>query len=124
MRGGAVAGNTWFYQGETARLGIVRTDAGADGRRYRRTLDADEIQYQVSGRRTLLSQRGIAELEPGDFIRIPLGIAHSDMCSEPGEYRTLQAGRELPQIAESSRCAEPYSAQRVTALRSGDKVLR
>lgn len=112
------AGVTWLYQGASARLGIVRTAGGEDGRRYRRTLDADEIQYQISGRRTLLTQRGITELGPGDFIRIPLGLAHSSICSEPAEYLTLQAARELPQVAETSRTAEPYSPQHLAAARA------
>ena len=58
-------------------------------RRYRRTLDADEIQYQAHGHRTLITQRGVVDLEPGDFVRIPLGISHTSVVTEPGDYVSL-----------------------------------
>ncbi len=106
---------TWLYGTERIRLGVARTSAGAQ-RRYRRTLDADEIQYQVSGRRTLATQRGIVELGPGDFVRIPLGISHASTGAEPGEYVRLLSHRELPQMAETTRTAEPYAPGRFDNL--------
>jgi mannose-6-phosphate isomerase-like protein (cupin superfamily) len=90
--------------------------APGEERRYRRTLDADEIQYQVSGRRTLLTQRGVVELGPGDFVRIPLGIAHADVVREPGEYISLLSHIELPQIAETARIAEQYTPEHLAGL--------
>ncbi len=117
-------GITWLYATTSARLGVARLAGGATGDRYRRTLDADEIQYQISGHRTLLTQRGTIELGPGDFIRIPLGIAHANVCEGPSEYVVLQADRELPQIAETARAAEPFSAQNLAKLRSGMEHLQ
>ncbi len=113
----ATSGLTWLYRAEQARLGIVRLPAGSLGGGYTRTLDADEIQYQISGHRTLLTQRGIVELGPGDLIRIPLGIAHANVCVGPAEYIVLQSNRELPQVAESSRAAQPYSPQLLAGVR-------
>ena len=84
-------------------------------RRYRRTLDADEIQYQVRGHRTLVTQRGVVELGPGDFVRIPLGLAHASVVSEPGEYVVLLSHRELPQVAETTRTAEQYTKDQLIA---------
>jgi quercetin dioxygenase-like cupin family protein len=110
----AAPGTTWLYEAPTIRMGTVRLAAAAEPgatRRYRRTLDGDEIQYQISGTRTLLTQRGIIELEPGDFIRIPLGIAHASVSHGTCDYISLLSHRELPQVAETSRAAEPYSPE-------------
>jgi quercetin dioxygenase-like cupin family protein len=117
LRGDAGKPVTWLYGADRMRLGVVRTAPG-DPRRYRRTLDADEIQYQIEGRRTLLTQRGIVELTPGDFVRIPLGIAHAGVGTEDSQHISLLSHRELPQIGETSRCADPYSVERVESLTS------
>ncbi|WP_312878186.1 hypothetical protein [Lentzea indica] len=108
-------GVTWLYSTERTRLGMVRVTPGKQ-RRYRRTLDADEIQYQVSGHRTLLTQRGVAELGPGDFVRIPLGLAHASVTHEAGEYISLLSHNELPQVAETARTAQPYTAESLARL--------
>ncbi|GAA3581350.1 hypothetical protein GCM10022222_77570 [Amycolatopsis ultiminotia] len=101
---------TWIYGTDHVRLGTVTVTPGSD-RRYRRVLDADDIQYQISGHRTLLTQRGVVELGPGDFVRIPLGIAYANVATEPAEYLSLLSHRELPQIAETTRAAEPDAAE-------------
>jgi quercetin dioxygenase-like cupin family protein len=105
---------TWLYGTDRIRIGVVTTSPGR-ARHYRRTLDADEIQYQASGRRTLITQRGLIDLEPGDFVRIPLGIAHASVAAESGEYVSLLSHRELPQIAETTRTADTYSPERLAA---------
>ena len=101
---------TWLYRSSGMRLATVRLPA-VDGRVYRRTLDADEIQYQISGHRTLVSQRGIVDLLPGDFVRIPLGVAHTSISTADTEYIALYSDRELPQIAPTAKTAEPYTPQ-------------
>jgi quercetin dioxygenase-like cupin family protein len=105
-------GVTWLYRTERVRLGMAALTPGAE-RRYRRTLDADEIQYQVRGHRTLLTQRGVVELGPGDFVRIPLGLAHASVVREPGEHVVLLSHLELPQVAETTRTAEQYATDRL-----------
>ncbi|MGK5531014.1 hypothetical protein [Streptomyces sp. URMC 129] len=116
LRGGSAPGTTWLYRSGALRLGTVRL-AASDGRVYRRTLDADEIQYQVSGSRTLVSQRGAVRLEPGDFVRVPLGLAHTSVCAEESEHIVLLSDRELPQVAQTSRTAEPCTPRLLAALR-------
>jgi ethanolamine utilization protein EutQ (cupin superfamily) len=106
---------TMLYGTELIRLGLVATTPGGP-RRYRRLLDADEIQYQVSGRRTLITQRGIVELGPGDFVRVPLGVSHADATTEPGRYIRLLSHHALPQVAETTRVAEAYSPERLETL--------
>jgi hypothetical protein len=76
------------------------------------------VQYQVRGHRTVVSQRGVVELGPGDFLRIPLGIAHSSVAGQETEYIRLLCDRDLPQIAETHRTAEPCSAERLAAARA------
>ena len=99
-----LSGPGWLYRSPTFRLAWVRLPAG-DERIYQRTLDADEVQYQVSGHRTLFSQRGVVELEPGDFVRIPLGLAHASTSDHQSEHIAAYSDRALPQIAETTRTA-------------------
>jgi uncharacterized cupin superfamily protein len=106
---------TWLYGTERIRIGFVSTTPGG-ARRYRRRLDADEIQYQVSGRRTLISQRGLVDLDPGDFIRMPLGVAHASVTTEPGHYLSLLSHRELSQVAETTRESQAYAPERLQTL--------
>ncbi|QUQ67000.1 hypothetical protein [Kutzneria sp. CA-103260] len=100
-------GVTWQYRSPRMRLGSVWLPA-ADGRHYRRTLDADEIQYQISGRRIVVSQRGSVELRPGDLVRIPLGVAHTSIATEPTEHLVLLSDRALTQVAPTDRYAEGH----------------
>ena len=45
---------------------------------YHRNLDVDELAYQIAGPRTLMTEIGTVELRPGDFVKIPVGIAHDN----------------------------------------------
>ncbi|KAB8213579.1 hypothetical protein BDV33DRAFT_184482 [Aspergillus novoparasiticus] len=45
---------------------------------YHRNMDVDEISLQVHGERTLMTELGTVELRPGDWSRIPVGIAHDN----------------------------------------------
>ncbi|WP_020389724.1 hypothetical protein [Kribbella catacumbae] len=112
---GAPVGSTWLYATSTVRLGYVNATAGDGTRRYRQTLDADEIQYQVSGTRTLVTQRGIVDLRPGDFVRIPLGLAHASIPDGSSTHISLLSHLELPQVVETNRTADPYSPERLAA---------
>lgn len=113
---GPNAGYNWLYGTATVRLGTVTISPDDGGRRYRRNLDADEIQYQITGTRTLLTQRGIVDLKPGDFVRIPLGVAHTSVADESSTHISLQSHLELPQIAESDRSADEFSLERLAAV--------
>ncbi|MEU6258592.1 hypothetical protein [Streptomyces sp. NPDC047043] len=112
-------GMTWLYRSAGFRMGTVRLVPGTQ-RVYRRTLDADQVQYQISGRRTLISQRGIVDLGPGDFVRIPLGVSHASVCAEESRHIGLYAVHELPQAAETTRTAEPYTPERLAALQPSE----
>lgn len=106
---------TALYGTDRISLSMVNTSPGGD-RRYQRILDADEIQYQVAGHRTLLTQRGIVDVGPGDFVRIPLGISHADATTEPSEHISLLSHREIRQVADTARSADPYTLERLAVL--------
>ncbi len=49
---------------------------------FHRNLDVDEMSYQISGERTLMSEHGTVELRPGDFVRLPVGVCHDNWGRE------------------------------------------
>jgi mannose-6-phosphate isomerase-like protein (cupin superfamily) len=116
LRGDDEPGVSWLYATRSFRLGTVLLRASA-GSTYRRNLDADEVQYQVSGRRTLVSQHGLAELGPGDFVRVPLGVAYTSVAAEESRHLTLLSDRALPQVAETSRTAVVCTPAAIAAAR-------
>jgi uncharacterized cupin superfamily protein len=106
----------WLYQTPRILIGQVMAEA-SDGRRYRRHLDADEIQYQVSGARTLVTQRGAVELAPGDFVRVPRGVAFTGLHSEPSTHLVVATAESMPQVAEATRKARAITPAELEALR-------
>lgn len=117
LRAQSGAATSWLYRAEHVRIGITSSPV-SDGRTYHRTLDADEVQYQVRGRRTVATQRGLVELEPGDLLRLPVGLAHTSISGEEGEYIRVLCDRELPQTGATSKTAEPYSPERLATARA------
>ena len=115
LRPAADEAATWLYGTDSIRIGLIRTAPGSE-RRYLRRIDADEMQYQANGHRTLITQHGVVDLEPGDFVRIPVGIAHASVATEAGDYVCLLSRTGLPQVAKTSRVADRYSPERLTAL--------
>ena len=63
----ATAEICWLYRSKEVMIGHSQSPA-SDGRKYQRHLDVDEIQYQLDGKRTLITDRGALDLEPGDFV--------------------------------------------------------
>jgi uncharacterized cupin superfamily protein len=109
-------GTTWLYRWPDVMLG--RTfHAASLGREYVRHATADEVQYQASGRRTLVSQRGMVALEPGDFVRIPRGVAFTSIHDAPSAHLALVSARPLPPVAETTRRAERATPEALKRLR-------
>ena len=119
MRADPGQDTTPVYGTDRIRIGMVSTSPGA-GCRYRRYLDADELQYQAVGHRTLLTQRGVVDLAPGDFVLVPLGISHTSVTDEPSQHISLLSHRELRQVAAAARMADPYTPERLAA--PGDRA--
>lgn len=78
----------WMYKSAHVWIGSTHVK-DAEGKTYRRHCRAEEIQYQVSGRRTLVTQRGTVTLEPADFVSIPNGCAFTDVASGESTHITV-----------------------------------
>ncbi|REE95664.1 hypothetical protein [Thermomonospora umbrina] len=111
-------GTTWLYRSGLIKIGRAYAES-SDGRVYRRVRNAEEIQYQISGHRTLVTQRGTLLLEPGDFVRIPVGVAFTSIHPEPSAHITLSSAREVPQVSEGTRRGERLPVAELDRLREG-----
>lgn len=65
-----------LWEGETGRIEWQQMDFRQP--MYHRNLDVDEMSYQIRGDRTLMTELGTVELSDGDFVRIPVGVAHDN----------------------------------------------
>ncbi|MCP2338962.1 hypothetical protein [Actinomadura rupiterrae] len=116
LRPADVPGTTWLYSGADVRIGRVFHEA-SDGRVYRRVRNAVEIQYQISGERTLVTQRGTVHLVPGDFVQVPVGVAFTSIHREASAHIVLNSARELPRVADATGFGERLPASAIEALR-------
>ncbi|WP_019631000.1 hypothetical protein [Actinomadura atramentaria] len=90
----------------------------SDGRVYRMHRDADDIQYQISGRRTLVTQLGTVQLEPGDFVRVPVSVSFTSIVTEPSEHLTVVSALAVPQVAAATRTGERAIVEELDELRA------
>ena len=102
---GKNAETVWVYQAPKVWLGTTTLDQDAP-RIYRRHRCADEIQYQVRGERTLITQRGTTTLKPGECVSIPLGCAFTSVASEETQYLSILTTEPAPAASEPVRYAE------------------
>ena len=80
--GESAGGTQWMYKSSLVWIGSTTlSNSNTSEVIYKRHRCADEIQYQVSGRRTLVSQRGTIQLEAGDFVCIPLGTGFKNVLA-------------------------------------------
>lgn len=66
---------------------------------YHRNADVDEIGYQICGERTLMTECGTVEFQPGQFCRIPVGVAHDNYGREDIHLIFYLHGPAAPGIA-------------------------
>lgn len=117
-----VEGETeWLYKAKHVWMGFTKQSRGdRQNVVYRRHRRAEEIQAQVKGTRTVISQRGIVHLEPGDFVSIPYGVAFTDVVeSGDSEHISILTHHPTPPKAEIARLAEPVSWSAVQSLQVG-----
>jgi uncharacterized cupin superfamily protein len=95
----------WLYKSELVWLGSTSI-SGNDSRTYRRHRRADEIQYQVKGSRTLITQRGMITLEPGDFISIPMGVAFTSYVEGESTHLSVLTRYSTDPKAKATKTAE------------------
>lgn len=95
----------WVYKAAKVWIGSTTLDQKAP-RIYRRHRCADEIQFQVRGRRTLITQRGSATLNPGECVSIPLGCAFASVAEEEAQYLSVLTTEPAPATSEPVRYFE------------------
>jgi uncharacterized cupin superfamily protein len=118
------AGQTeWLYRAPKVWIGHTALEPTRE-RQYRRRLCADEIQFQVAGTRTIVSQRGVVTLQPGDFTCIPRGCAHASVTDERSRHLSILTAEPVPPVAEPVRLADTDVAGWLagTARAAGGKV--
>lgn len=95
----------WVYKTPEVWIGSVSMDK-ASSTKYYRHRRATEIQYQVKGTRTLVSQQGTIELVPGDFTNIPKGCAFTSKSEGESVHLVVLTSKETPMIAQPTKEAK------------------
>jgi homogentisate 1,2-dioxygenase len=111
-----LSGTTWVWKSPSVWIGLTEhTDS--PGAEYQRHRVAEEVQYQTMGTRSLVSQHGWVELEPGDFVKLPRGCAFTSVCQGQSRYVSLLSALPLRRVADASRQGELRSADELARLR-------
>jgi mannose-6-phosphate isomerase-like protein (cupin superfamily) len=105
----------WLYKAPKVWIGHTVLEKRAVTRRYTRHRCADEIQYQVRGRRTLVTQRGTVTLDPGEFVYIPFGCAFASVVEEASEHISVLSSERAAPVPEPVRRADVKSLQFLVA---------
>jgi hypothetical protein len=113
-------GTTWLYKSADLWIGYCVIE-GSTGMEYRRHLNCDEVQYQVDGNRYLVTQQGMLELQPGDFVRIPQAIAFADITAGTSHHVTLMSATPLLAVLDPVKTGEKVSTVQLDELRRGLK---
>jgi uncharacterized cupin superfamily protein len=109
VHGSYAPGSTeWLYGSDSVLIGCHMFEHD-EKRRYVRHLNCDEIQYQVAGRRTILSQRGRLDLEPGDFVQIPAGTAFANSGDSASRYIRIVSTDGIERVADAAKEARPMA---------------
>jgi quercetin dioxygenase-like cupin family protein len=59
----------------------------------------------------------MVELQPGDFVRIPRGVAHASLHAAASMHLALLSRHPLPQVAKTDRVAQPVDVQAIAQRR-------
>ena len=111
----------WLYKAENIWLGVTNI-THSRGDIYCRHRFADEVQLQLKGRRTLVTQRGTVHIEPGDFITIPKGCAFANITDEECTYAVVFMRYPAEPIQPFSKKTIFTSVEDVVKLREGVKI--
>jgi homogentisate 1,2-dioxygenase len=72
----------------------------------------------LSGERSLVTQRGLLQISPGDFVRIPQGVAFTSIHAAPNAYLRLAATHAIPQVAKGTKHATELDSGELGRLRA------
>jgi hypothetical protein len=106
----------WVFRGPRHAIGVTELPA-SDGRTYTRHRNADEIQYQVAGTRLLVSANGTAELTPGTFIHIPVGVAYASITAGTSKHLTTVTTGKLACMWQAAAESSQWSLEDIEAYR-------
>ena len=104
----------WVYRAPKVWIGHTRLHRTSE-RRYQRRMCADEIQFQVEGTRTIVSQRGVVTLSPGEFTCIPVGCAHASVADGPSKHLSVLTSERVPPQKQPVRFADTNISEWITA---------
>ena len=107
----------WIYKSAMVWLGSTTLPGGKE-RFYYRHRRADEIQCQVKGTRILITQRGTIELEPGDFVTIPLGTAFTSVVNSESTHLSVLSRLPVEPKASIAKTAKETTREMVQTLSS------
>ena len=106
----------WVYKAPKTWIGHTTIEKRTVRRRYTRHRRADEIQYQISGSRTLVTQRGTVTLDPGEFVCIPFGCAFTSVSEEASRHISVLTSERTKAVPQPVRHAELGSWQFLVSL--------
>ncbi|KAJ9641312.1 uncharacterized protein PV06_08611 [Exophiala oligosperma] len=109
-------GTSWLYKSEFVWVGHTERNPGEQPAYYRHRF-GDEIQCQISGTRTVVTQRGVIDLEPGDYICIPTGVPFTDIAHEKTMFISILTHHESPPVAPITKTARPATFAEIQKLR-------
>ena len=109
-------GQEWLYKSEHAWVGFT-TFAKNDGSVYTRHRKAEEIQIQVRGTRSLVTQRGTLKMGPGDFVAVPLGRAFTSVADEENKYISILVSHPSEVKKEFTAIAKVTTEKMLEGLR-------
>lgn len=110
-------GTTFLWRGPVSSVAVVDLDTDP-GLTYTRHRNADEIQYQVSGTRVLVTQHGCVEIGPGDLVRVPIGVAATSITAGRSRHIATLSLHRLPRVHAADRIARWWSAAEVERARA------
>ena len=107
----------WVFSDPDHLVGITSVE-DADGRTYARHRNADEIQYQVSGTRLLITPNGVVEMSPGTFVHVPVGVAWASIVAGPSQHLTTVSRLKLNLAYTDGTTSEKWEQGDIEAYRT------
>ena len=106
----------WVWQGPEHWIGLTSiTDS--DGRTYTRHRNVDEVQYQVTGTRLLVSANGVVEMTPGTFVHLPVGVAYASIVTGTSTHLTTLSRDALECVYDGATESTVWTAEEIDAYR-------
>lgn len=107
----------WVFSDPDHLVGVTSVQ-DADGRTYTRHRNADEIQYQVSGTRLLITPNGVVEMTPGTFVHVPVGVAHASIVTGTSRHVTTVSRPRLELAWTRGTTSERWELGDIEAYRA------